>query len=649
MGREFLQEVDYLGTALTWAAGRPTQLLMRTLQGFSGKNLLAVGSGGSYTAAAFCANMHERTGGQLGRAVTPLELLSMPVHMSGCATVLLSAEGKNKDILSAARRSLEFDLPSLVLTLTQNNPLKTLCDETGAATVVAHDMPWTKDGYLAVNSLVATLVILLRGYEPGSRCADELMSLPKWLEDFRTELALNKSATQLATLRNFLLLYDGTGKIGAIDLESKLSESALGFGQLADYRQFAHGRHLQLGMDDCGCCVIAFRPPNGKLADATIALVPEGVPVQVVQLPECSEGVQEIAGVLAAIAIVEMIAKYRQIDPGQPTVPQFGRDLHALDVAELAQIQHHVCPPLIRKFGAEPSSEVRRKLSYDGIDFIKALSAAEFKALVCDFDGTFCETAKRFDGLDVVLVPEIVRLLKAGLSIAFATGRGDSLIPDLRQKIPNEFWPQIYLGCYSGSLIFKLCEDPVFPAPDIRFADLEGWISAQGIFGQLGAKPKADCSQFGMRITSGNSLAKTRVIESVNRWIRLRGYKDWRIFCSAHSIDVLTENAGKCKVVDYISKTLGVDSETEILRIGDAGDFQGNDYELLSSGLGLSVNAVSPESQSCWNLLPINRRGVQGTLHYLQSLETGGGSAQMSSNFLLQSKSLLNVSQGKPV
>jgi hypothetical protein len=98
-------------------------------------------------------------------------------------------------------------------------------------------------------------------------------------------------------------------------------------------------------------------------------------------------------------------------------------------------------------------------------------------------------------------------------------------------------------------------------------------------------------------------------------------------------VDVVTEKAGKLLVVRDACLRLGLDPLTQVLRLGDGGDFGGNDYELLSEGLALSVDAVPPGVDQCWNLLPRMLGGVRGTEYYLQNLEAAEGEARFTANF----------------
>ena len=641
MGRPFAEEVDYLPMAVQWAANQPIELLERSIRSLSAHNVFTIGSGGSHTAAVFCAYLHEKNFGHVSRAVTPLELAVLSRRLENTAAVLLSAEGKNTDILGATRAVLAREWPSLALTLAQDSPLGRLCEETGAATVVAYNMPWQKDGYLATNSLVATMTLLSRGYRDADGQPMRAAELTAWLRDLRSLLVRSDPLTRVAALRNVIVMHSSTSKTAAVDLESKLAEAALGFGQVVDYRQFAHGRHLQLGPLNASCGVVAFRAGRDRsLADATLKLLPPHVPVLVLDLPEfASPALREISGVVAAIAITEAWANCLGQDPGQPVVPFFGRDIHALDAAQLTPTLGALPLALRRKSGTVSDQIHLTRLAAGGETFIRQLENLSLHALICDFDGTLCDTAKRYEGLDPVLVPPLIRLLDEGIALGIATGRADSIVSALRDKIPNQYWPRIFVGCCSGSLVFRLSDEPTFPETDPRFSGLTEWLLEEGILALLKTSPKMDAGQFGMRTNEAG--AKRRAIAAVQHWILRMGYKGWRVFCSAHSIDVLTENAGKKNVIDHLTASLGLNAASQVLQIGDAGDFGGNDFELLSTGCGLSVDAVSTAPESCWNFLPTARRGVQGMRYYLDAIEVRSGAMRFTANFISSSRTML--------
>ena len=626
MGKRFIDELQQLPATMQWAAKQDVALLRRAVQLYGDRGLLAVGSGGSFTAATYAADQHFRVYGRPSLAITPLEVFHVPTNAAAnAAGLLLSAEGKNHDILAAAKQLRLRACPTIGLTLRSTSPLVDLSDETGAASLAAYDMPWGKDGYLATNSLIATLILLWRAYEADAIVAAELLLLANWYLQFDRRI---EQAGSMKRSGRALILHGAVGRIGAIDLESKLTEGALAFGQVCNFRQFAHGRHLQLSQLSEPVTVVSFSTGGDPLAAETIRLLPmEAGPVLNVALPCISEAGAEIAGVLAAMVITRAWAG-EHIDPGQPAVPQFGRDLHALDISTLAP---HALPPTPAMLRKQVSGDPPEVLIHHARRYIERLQVARLRLLVCDFDGTFCDTVKRFEGLDSRIAPELTRLARSGVHLAFATGRGVKLRKVLQDRLPADVWPMVTMGCYSGSFIFSLADiHATAPPADPRLSDLAQWLSTTRALATQ-VDRCADAGQLSLRGISGSD--KVRLVAAINEWVAQHGYEGWRAFSSGHSVDVVTEKASKLLVVQDACHRLGLDPLTQVLRVGDGGDFGGNDYELLSEGLALSVDAVPPGVEQCWNLLPRMLGGVRGTEYYLQNLEAADGEARFSAEF----------------
>lgn len=124
---------------------------------------------------------------------------------------------------------------------------------------------------------------------------------------------------------------------------------------------------------------------------------------------------------------------------------------------------------------------------------------------------------------------------------------------------------------------------------------------------------------------------------------RRQGIYGVEAFYSGHSIDVVTESAGKDRVVSALAEAIGCDGEDEILRLGDSGDIEGNDYEFLKAGLGLSVGGVSIARDACWNFLPRGLFGAQGTRFYLKALVVDGGALRFAPEFIEHVRAILTV------
>ncbi len=100
-------ELSKLQTSLNRAATAELSKLKSAIAGASESSLIAVGSGGSFTVASLLCSLHESYTGRVSRSITPLELICNPTLASTSPIFIISAEGKNPDILEALKRARE--------------------------------------------------------------------------------------------------------------------------------------------------------------------------------------------------------------------------------------------------------------------------------------------------------------------------------------------------------------------------------------------------------------------------------------------------------------------------------------------------------------------------------------------------------------
>lgn len=582
-----------------------------------------IGSGGSFTVATALA-AHGCVASGVSLALTPLQYVQRADKLPRHAALLISAEGKNGDILHAASKAFAVAVNSEVLTFSSASPLTFMAAETPSVRVFSFEPPWGRDGYLATNSLLASLVLGLRLRGAGVQVGP----LAAFLGLYRTTDKLDRIAREVARTRRLLVLHGTNGLIAAVDLESKLSEAAFAFTQVSDLRQFAHGRHIQLAREDAPVPVIAFISLHEEaLWNRTREEVPSQVSVVECALP-ADLATAMVAGLLIVMALVEKVALVLNQDPGQPAVPEFARRIHALDSSRL--LPHPVGDNSNPKLAALAASLSRGAAAQAGVRFVERLKSARFAALVLDFDGTLCETPRRFEGLDERLQPIVISLLESGLTIAFASGRGNSLYEDLRERLPEDTWSKCILGCYSGSFIMPLTETWPDITANPQLTAICDYLQVLGIRKERGFKLGARVEQLTIRSANGDGIDILFTLCS-SLVSELDG---WRVFRSAHSVDILTPAAAKNSVASFVGVKLGVDPFTAVCRIGDRGEQFGNDAELLAEGLGLSVDGVSADPNSCWFFGESALGPVDRAAHYLRSLIVENGQARFDERVL---------------
>src|SRR6185312_8732285 len=102
-------------------------------------------------------------------------------------------------------------------------------------------------------------------FDGEAEWAGAVASVQPIIAERSTTAAEWKAATATLWSRpTTLVLHGPSTRIGAIDLESKFTEAALGNLQLADYRNFAHGRHHWLAKKADDSAVLILSSPEDK-------------------------------------------------------------------------------------------------------------------------------------------------------------------------------------------------------------------------------------------------------------------------------------------------------------------------------------------------------------------------------------------------
>src|SRR5208337_3592296 len=148
-----------------WALSAPVEALSNAVRSASSHPLVAVGSGGSYTTAQFTAAVHRQYTSGFASAMTPLEAVLTPQTLRHSSVLLLTAGGKNPDVLGAFRKLLAREPRKfMVLCAKSGSPLGRLAAGHPFVDFVEFEPPAGKDGFLATNSLLASVTLLIRAY-----------------------------------------------------------------------------------------------------------------------------------------------------------------------------------------------------------------------------------------------------------------------------------------------------------------------------------------------------------------------------------------------------------------------------------------------------------------------------------------------------
>jgi len=613
MGRPFTQELEKLSSTYEYAynydefsISKISDFLLSTYD----KSLFLVGSGGSFSVAKAFEYFHSCAGlPGVAKAVTPLELTAYSSAIANSSVVLLTANGNNNDTINAYK-FIKYSNPIsfMVLCLNEKSKIKKLTNE-DSTVFVGQRLPAGKDGYLAVNSIIAIIVWLVRAYEKIVKINDFVLPLDFCLfneQDFlESSNALSKES--------IIVLHSGFSTPVAVDIESKFSEVALGNILLADYRNFAHGRHFWLSQRTQETAIIPLVTPENKtLVSKTLDLVPEELTVfKLETLHLGSLGMLDLFK--NAFYLTQYAGKIKGIDPGKPKVPDFGRKMYHISYTPAVAQQ-------AKKNGNLENRAAFRKCSSNFYLFDCYKSAFKnfkanvknvmFELIIFDYDATLKEKYP-YASIENEIFYRINLMLKSGIIVKIATGRGKSVRKEMQEKIHEEYWDNVIIGYYNGGIIAPL-SDNTAPSLDISACKSLEKLASQ--IKELLPNINVDLRPCQLTIILDDyqkSMCKEFFIEFS------RKHTDVKAYVSGHSIDIIPIGTSK--------KNLIPSENSKCLCIGDSGQYQGNDYELLSYKYSLSVNRVSSGLESCWNYAPLGLNHTKATLYYLNNIEINEG------------------------
>jgi hypothetical protein len=609
MGKAFDIELKNLPSTYEYASCHSDQIILSIshfLESSIETPLLLVGSGGSFSAAKAFEALHCISGiGSVAKAVTPLELSFYAKKLPLSSCVILSANGNNADTVNAYQLIRCSNSPySLIICLNEKSKLKKASEEYNTI-FTGNRLPAGKDGYLAVNTLFATIVWLSKAYY--KLLNNTLFLLPESFSDFDVPKLYNISS--ICNCDSIIVLYNGISTPVAVDIESKFSEAAFGNVLLTDYRNFAHGRHLWLERRGDKTLIVALiTPEDNSLTVKTLSLIPKKIPI--IQIETKSLGVKGMLELfLCSFELIKHMGASLKFDPGKPDVPEYGKKMYHVSYSSktIKESKLNDLLPncaILKKYGISNSLISNfYKNKYDV--FLKKIHSASFNQLIFDYDATL-KDREPIQKVENEIFMFINKFLSYGISIAVATGRGKSVRDDLQVRISNKYWDNVRIGYYNGGDISSLSDNNT-PNKNIETFPLLNDFAQKLNYSFTDIKYDLRPKQITVFLSDIKHIEyKNIVLELVRKNTGLKAVM------SGYSIDIIPEETSKLKLIDHSKKALC---------IGDSGQYGGNDYELLSHEYSLSSNHTSMDFNSCWNLAPLGIINSRATLFYLKCME----------------------------
>jgi len=246
LSRKYRREIDQLENTYKETLQSDFSGLATVVERSQGGAAVFVGSGGALAVAKLASDLHQSVAHQSSMAKTPLQLAAGGLRPDN-SVFIFSAGARNPDTAMAVQASLRSGCATTVITRQDESRIPSAVARPSVQ-VIRVASP--SDGFLATNSVIAMATATCLAY--GQPLEQRL----PWLE---------ADGLHLDPLRSHVLILYGPQHGGvALDLEARLSETGLGWVQLADLRNFAHGRHVGLATRSAEASVVSIEAPSTR-------------------------------------------------------------------------------------------------------------------------------------------------------------------------------------------------------------------------------------------------------------------------------------------------------------------------------------------------------------------------------------------------
>ncbi len=392
MGKPFKKELEKIKNTICWAEKIDVDEFRKFIFNNSNTPLVCIGSGGSFSACHYSTmlyNIHC----SLSTSITPFLLSNYKDVFVDNKLLFISASGKNNDINIAFKKALFSNIAGMAnLSMKKNNPLLSLGSDYSQASSFNYDLPEKKDGFLATNSLIAFFTILYKVYYADENISNKLTALNGYGFDLPQYIDLSK-------IDNFIVLYGIYGESVAYDIESKLSEAALGSALIADYRNFGHGRHNWFDKKPSNSCIITLISESEELlAEKTLANIPDQIPVICIRTT-LNTPLAALDMLIKSFDFVNLLGEIRGIDPGRPGIPEYGSKLYHLKYSSLLKYKNRNVNTqeiaILRKYRKRSiysfSDNILLQYKDAYLTYVRKLNNTTFSMIAIDYDGTLCD------------------------------------------------------------------------------------------------------------------------------------------------------------------------------------------------------------------------------------------------------------------
>lgn len=282
-------------------------------------------------------------------------------------------------------------------------------------------------------------------------------------------------------------------------------------------------------------------------------------------------------------------------------------------------------------------------------NYEKALEQ-KYNAICFDIDGTLTEDNST--KIDSRILPELANILKRHIPIVFITGRGETglneLLSDIIGGLKNKYrvnkrqllkmyaltndGARFFMTSNNSEYLFNIKEyissKEDFVKLEILNTKIITLLSSSKLCNYVKVTYSRDSTtntilNIRLIILTDKTEINNEIINTVNSLIINSNYSNLNLTIGMHNGQQVLQigTATKDRAIKVAERMIGI-PENSMLRIGDCGDQNGNDYSMLNCSQGFSVEKISGDIDKCFPIIENGKiiKGVDGTLSLLKKV-----------------------------
>jgi sugar/nucleoside kinase (ribokinase family) len=237
-------------------------------------NAMIIGSGGSFTAAAFTEALYLHSWGKLAKAMSPFEFEGLDNVERDVTIWFISHGGGNTDILGAALHAKALGHSNCaVLTGNKSSKLAEIAHQNGWKTFFIQG---EERNFVSIIGLLSQVSTLCGLFAPEQ----EIVTLDEFFSENSLRTNVNSANREMSSMAcafssgvgnidkiHIVSFARGWGWPALIDFESKVVEGGLCTIEISELKNFTHGRYINLFGRPNRCVIIIKTPKDKELVD----------------------------------------------------------------------------------------------------------------------------------------------------------------------------------------------------------------------------------------------------------------------------------------------------------------------------------------------------------------------------------------------